>query len=439
MLVVMAAEPEVTPPAAPAAVRVETLRMLVRDFGSTGVVARLTSKVLAALLILMLLVVTGMPLRNMTSEILAGLWLVLAGGSLVLLVVLCVVWLVALRRRVSGAGEIRADARTMRLRLHDQEDTPAHHVEHAWARGHFVVFRLRGGREVQVPRADVRDEEGLLDLLARGDPSAATRFPLHRAHLLWHDAPVVVYGALTAFALLGTVSRPYLIMLLSALGFSVTLAIALLARALAGAAPTGALVVGADGLRIERGGRARFLSFADISTVHPMPRGMVLTLRSGKVLRLHLVPSRLLSPRSASSPLDQLARKRVAAAYELVAHQLDEYGVARALPAHAPATAPTVEGWRRAIGAALHALGSSYRGGGLTPAGAAEIAADPRVPRPQRIGAALAVADSSDAEARQRVRIAAGLCADEDLRVALEEAAEGELAGATRERLGEAS
>jgi hypothetical protein len=438
MLGVMPAEPEVTPPAGPAAVRVETLRMSIRDFGSTAVVARLTSKLLAALVTSPLLIVAATPLGNKAVELMASLWLVLAGGSLVLLLVLGVVWLAALWGRVSGAGEIRADARTMRLRLHDQEDMPAHHVEHAWARGDFVVLRLRGGREVLVPRADVRDEERLLDQLAGGDPSAASHFPLHRANLLWHDAPVFLHGALASLVLLATVSAPAL-MVVPAIILGATLAVALLARDLAGDAPIGALVVGTDGLRIERGGRARFLSFADISTVRPMPRGMVLALRGGKVLRLYLVPSRLLAPRSASGPLDQLARKRVAIAYERVAHQLDEYGVPRALPAHVPATAPTVEGWRRAIGAALQALGGSYRGGGLTPAAAAEIAADPRVPRPQRIGAALAVTDCNDAEARQRVRVAADLCADEDLRVALEEAAQGELAAGTRARLGEPS
>ena len=73
----------------------------------------------------------------------------------------------------------------------------------------------------------------------------------------------------------------------------------------------------------------------------------------------------------------------------------------------------------------------------MTPADAAAIAAAPRVVRSLRIGAALAVADTDDRDAQERVRIAADLSADQDLRVALEEAAFGELGAATRARLGE--
>jgi hypothetical protein len=435
MLAVMSVDPAIPGAAEPAAVRVETVRMSIRELGPTAALSRATSKVLVATLVypgVLFLFLVLLPSR--TPAFVGVVAMLLVGASLLLLLLLGMVWVMALRGRYSGAGEIHADARTVRLRLPHQADLPAHHVEHAEARGDRCVLRLRGGREVRVPRADVRDEERLFEELASGDPTTAARFPLHRGHMLWHDVPVVVYGALTLPVLLAAATGPRL-MLAPAMLYATALGVALLARALAGDAPTGTLVVGSDGLRIEHGRSSRFLSFADIATVRPRPRGMLVELRGGASLHLYLVPSRLLSPRSATSPLDQLARKRVVAAYDLITRRLDEYGEPRPLPAHAPATAPTVEGWRRAIGSALQALAGSYRAGGLTPADAAQIAADPRAPRPQRVGAALAVADSSDVEARERVRVAAELCADEDLRVALEEAAQGELAAETRARL----
>jgi len=48
-------------------------------------------------------------------------------------------------------------------------------------------------------------------------------------------------------------------------------------------------------------------------------------------------------------------------------------------------------------------------------------------PRERRIGAALALRAASHPEARARIRAAAETSADEDLRVALEQAAKGEM------------
>jgi hypothetical protein len=67
-----------------------------------------------------------------------------------------------------------------------------------------------------------------------------------------------------------------------------------------------------------------------------------------------------------------------------------------------------------------------YRGGGLGETGLLEVVEDPGATPEQRVAAAYALSRIEEVP-RHRIAVAAQACADEDLRVALEEAAAGEL------------
>jgi hypothetical protein len=79
-----------------------------------------------------------------------------------------------------------------------------------------------------------------------------------------------------------------------------------------------------------------------------------------------------------------------------------------------------------------HALASliraaGYRTGAVTARDLAAVIEDATLSAEHRVGATLALQAADPEEARAHARLAAAACADKDLRVALEQAAEGEL------------
>ena len=85
-----------------------------------------------------------------------------------------------------------------------------------------------------------------------------------------------------------------------------------------------------------------------------------------------------------------------------------------------------METWRVEVGA-LAGRDGNFRTASLTTADLADVVEDVEAPAERRIAAAMAVADSGDSAAQQRMRIAIDTCANDELRVALERAAEAEL------------
>jgi hypothetical protein len=78
--------------------------------------------------------------------------------------------------------------------------------------------------------------------------------------------------------------------------------------------------------------------------------------------------------------------------------------------------------WRAAMRALL-AAPENYREQAVTRDALVEVLESPGAPAERRVGAALALAGADDPETRTRIRVAAGACADERLRIALELAA----------------
>ncbi|WP_437641964.1 hypothetical protein [Sorangium sp. So ce854] len=87
------------------------------------------------------------------------------------------------------------------------------------------------------------------------------------------------------------------------------------------------------------------------------------------------------------------------------------------------------EAWRGALGGLARggAGGGSYRDTALEVDDLARVLEDGAAPAERRIAAAVALASSGDPALKRRVRIAAGTCADQALRDAIERAAEEEL------------
>ena len=296
-----------------------------------------------------------------------------------------------------------------------------------------AILRLAGERTLVVPTSPGLSAEVLLHRLASASPVRAARFPIHRQRPWLEDATLAVWLVVTvALVMHGTtvgVPRPELAALAALLAL-----LAFMARCAVVRDPIGRLVAGADGIRIDYEGQARLVRHGDVRSMRPTRRGVVLELADGRSLSLCVVPSRLRHLLGATTHQDRLAELRAASLAELIAARAAEHADARPNGTGGADAASTIDEWRTAIGSALAGLAGAYRQGALTPAQAAAIAEDPRAAAPQRIGAALAIADAGDDEARSRVRIAADLSADDALRAALEEAAHGVLHPATKKR-----
>jgi len=176
--------------------------------------------------------------------------------------------------------------------------------------------------------------------------------------------------------------------------------------------------VGADGLLVGRGKRARFVPYDRVASVSVERPDIVLGLRGEPPLRLGLPDAR------AGGPREQAAESR-----EAIARRIEEARAASVRADVRPAVEALVapgarrpDEWVRA----MRQLTTSheYRVPALDADALWRVAEDPACAAASRAGAALALAPSLDAEGRLRLRAAAAACAEPRLRVALDKLAE---------------
>lgn len=179
------------------------------------------------------------------------------------------------------------------------------------------------------------------------------------------------------------------------------------------------VVVGADGVRIERPFSTRWIPYADL-----------LAIQAGGA-RLKLIAEGARKPDEVHAP---------GGVAEALADRIREAHKRAAAGAGAPRGADALErrgrdlaAWREDLRKLLAA--GDYRASSLTPEDAIAALEDPDAPRDRRVGAALALRIAEHPEARERIRFAADTSADEDLRAALEQAAEGEIEEAALARV----
>lgn len=210
-------------------------------------------------------------------------------------------------------------------------------------------------------------------------------------------------------------------------------------------------IVGTDGVALEGFGRRRFLAYSRVRRIARDPLGVRLYLKDGVSVLLPtladanaplptapgvdapLDPASIQRGIPRGVPLEDLYRKDVArreALFKRIDQAMRAQGQSRV--AHVQLAAldrrsRSVAAWREDLRAILAVEGSGYRGAALGSDQLAEVVEDAGAPTERRVAAAVALSGKGDEEARRRVRVAVEACADQDLRAALEHAAEGEI------------
>ncbi|MGK3959572.1 hypothetical protein WMF01_03255 [Sorangium sp. So ce1667] len=169
------------------------------------------------------------------------------------------------------------------------------------------------------------------------------------------------------------------------------------------------VVVGSDGVRVERPFSSAWLPYAEITEIRK--DGDALLVVGQKSGTLVLQPGEALSDAVAI---------RIREAHQRVAGGAAPRG-AEALERRGRGVAAWREDLRKLL------ADGDYRATGLTPEDAIRTLDDADAPRDRRIGAALFLRVAGYPEAQDRIRVAAGTTADDALRAALEQAAEEEL------------
>lgn len=278
-----------------------------------------------------------------------------------------------------------------------------------------VELRLHDGRVLRVQMTDQHEAEALLDALALGPDRrrvvvtlGSERRPLVVGCLVYPAAMMLLPAILLYF-------DPFVRRLLPVL---IALAVAATTLAARRLSRPREVVVGADGVHV-RGWSGGFIRFAEIAHAGANARALVLQLRpDADIARRE--PVRLLCPD------EQTARGLAARIRDAMA--LSRGGAARraaVTDALDPGDRP-LPAWRDALAKIMRSE-EQYRTSAVTKDEVLAVLEDAAAPSRLRIGAALALRETSDTDARQKIRIAAETCADADLREALEAAAEDEL------------
>jgi hypothetical protein len=333
-----------------------------------------------------------------------------------------------------------------------------------------VVLRLRSGRDVAVRVRGRVAGESLLRTIGVSVTDRALRMPLRSlassqrfGEMIGITSLALVLlslfaggGGLVWFVIMylrhgspinDTRGLAILVSLLVALSVFSLAGVRLLSRFLR----RGEVVVGTDGVALEGVGRRRFIAYARVSRIARDPRGVRLYLKDGVSV---LLPS--LADANAPLPVtagvdaafdpasvkrgiphrvsvealfrqDVIRREALFARIDQAMRARGRSRVSHVQLAQLDRRSRSVPAWREDLRALLAVEGSGYRGAALGPDQLAEVVEDAGAPTERRVAAAVALSGKGDEEARRRVRVAVEACADQDLRAALEHAAEGEI------------
>jgi hypothetical protein len=169
--------------------------------------------------------------------------------------------------------------------------------------------------------------------------------------------------------------------------------------------------IGTDGVSVQRFGRRRFIPRAQIEGVGVSRGTLVFERRDGRLLTVQ-----------TAGPEEALTlQRRVEEA--LAAHE--SQAPAEALAALDRSGRP-VDEWRRAVEALIRE-GTGYRRAGIEADDLLLVVEDGAARPERRVAAAVALASRGDPAARRRVRVAAEACVSPKLRIAIAQAAEGDI------------
>ncbi|MFS8065299.1 MAG: hypothetical protein ACMG6S_02895 [Byssovorax sp.] len=289
-----------------------------------------------------------------------------------------------------------------------------------------VVLRMRDGDVISIEVPTLKEARAVLlaagvsaeqQVLKMRLANAMTQLPVGGVIAALGSVVLPIVGISAAVpvlaAPLGSTTQGIGLLVLTA----TTLLFALLVRALIPAR----IVIGTDGIAVERPLRRTFIPHDRVTEVSSTRGAVVLQIRGGRPLVLPTGPRYAGSlPRAEVSPhtalLNRIEEARAAGRFGSSqgarAGDLDRAG-------------RSLDAWRQH----LRGLTSteSYRHLGVAKEELASVLEDAGAPPQRRVAAALALAQDSDAAIKLRIADVVRTCADEKLRAALEAAADDEL------------
>jgi hypothetical protein len=304
---------------------------------------------------------------------------------------------------------------------------------------HGVRLRVKDGRTLAVDAPDAQTADAMLVAAGVGPAQRVVSVPLSSSAAVTAGgralatagialiAPALLFmiavisvglrDALAAPSAAGVLALIFIALFTGLLGFGAAALLSTLRRREA--------IVGLDGVTFRQSRRRIFVPYAEMTGVEPDARGVAIhRTKGGSVTLPTWQAGEALLPGPGRAPTDPLAdgvvRQRVL---------LDRIGKAARASRRGSADLDeldrrgrSLEAWRADV-RRLAKSPTGYRSTSLTSADLADVVEDVGAPPERRIAAAMGLADSEDAGAKERVRVVIDTCADEELKEALEHAA----------------
>lgn len=292
-----------------------------------------------------------------------------------------------------------------------------------------LSIRLTSGDVISFV-ATTDEVDAVLDAIAQGPSDRVVSLPLHRADRV--TRVIIAVAALPLVALL-VYAAAVLRSVPGVVGIAAALGVGWVYFLLAAGAPR-RVVVGRDGVALEGDRSQRVVPYARVRGVTPSAVGVRLELDDGSVLPLTIVPPTDRGRRSER--LGVLRRDRLAVRIHQLAAQKE--GIEPIGASLLDRRGRSIAAWREALRDLMTRPVAGYRAAALEPDHVARVLETSATAPERRLGAALALSSARDPETLRRVRVVIDTCADDDLRAAIEEASQGELAESTLTRLSRA-
>ncbi|AUX25033.1 hypothetical protein SOCEGT47_055750 [Sorangium cellulosum] len=410
--------------------------VVVQPYASVRALGRFLTATLTWLLILFsaarLIVPLAEPLAFGLVMLFATLGAVLGLLGLACLIYTPFAWLRAVVGS-SGAAVVRVGGALSIEHSGDRSSFPLASLTSARlsSSGGEVALRTDDGDIIRVRLDEPGDAERLLGAIATGRARGTWSARLYDAPLPLGRRLFVGVAALVTLVCWAVIDLDVAI----SLGVVTGVAAWALAALLREGSGRRVLVVGHDGVSIRSDGGERFISFRSIERVDETCLGVELVLRGGEEVALTIVPPQLLRDPTETGLSMVLAEWRREHLLGLLRKRIGrddpEAGGAGALLERRGRPAPA---WRAALRCLMAEAGADYRTAKLTREQALAVLEDGGAPAELRIGAALALSSARDRATAERLRIAAEGCASCDVRIALEQAADGEVDEGTLDR-----
>jgi hypothetical protein len=278
---------------------------------------------------------------------------------------------------------------------------------------YHVQIELKNGNILRVQTETMAEASAFLEA-ARLDPSQRRlslriRRAMRQLVAGLFVAPLVFFGGTAAlsFALMALLPTVAKVPLFFAAMAAVAVGLGILWRAFMSAEVT----IGSDGIVVRQRFGKRFIPYPELRDIVEHGSDIELRYRDGTS---EVIPG----------DIDEPARR--AALVRRMRDAMESGASAHARTEALARNGRPIAAWREALIRMLDG-GTGYRSASLTRDDALAVVRDAGARTEHRIAAALALSASEDAAVKERIRVAAQACAREQVRIALEQAAGGEI------------